>query len=490
MLAVVILAITASPFFCFSASLDEFIEQTRVQYDVPGAAVSIVQGSKVIFSKGFGVIREDADQKVDQNTIFQLASVTKTFTAAALGRQVERKLIDWDGEIIQILPQFALKEAYPSRFATIRDLLAHRTGLPAFGGDLLGKLGYSAEEVLYRIRFISPETSFRNRAYYSNVGYFVAGQVLEQASRRTWEETIRNTFLLPLNMSRSGFSANLDKENVAYPHALLEGKMTVLDWDRTGGFPAAGALTSTAEDMAHWMIMLVNGGVYRGKQVLQSKTVADMFRPSMVGKISFTEAPPIDENTGFNYGLGWNTYNYKGYRIIEKGGGLDGVRTLVTLIPELKLGITILSNLNLTFFPEAVRAQFLEDNLGKSGKDLQSAIEEKEKEFGKLLQKPERPKNALPLGHPLEQYTGVFENELYGTFNVSVKNGALIVEAGPAHWTGTLTPFSNDTFLLQWPTINSGHQQVTFTFGPKNQPLELQTETLGEFLAINRQSLN
>lgn len=469
------------PFSAYAGDIDDFIEQARIEYNVPGVAVSIVQGNKVIYSKGFGVVRSGGAQKVDQNTIFQLASVSKTFTAAALGRQVERGLLEWDGEIIKVLPQFALKEPYPSRYASVRDLLAHRTGLPAFGGDLLGKLGYSPEDILYRVRFIDPATSFRNRAYYSNVGYFIAGQVLERLSHRTWEEAVRNIFLLPLNMSRSGFSANLDNPNAASAHALIDGNMTVIPWDRTGGFPAAGAVTSTAEDMTHWMIMFLNGGVYRGKQILQPKTVQALIRPSMVGEISFSEAPPIDENTGFDYSLGWNSYHYKGHHVIEKGGGLDGIRTLVTLIPDLKLGITILTNLNLTFLPEAIRARFLEVQLGKSDQDLQTAIHEKEKEVAKLLEKEPRPKNALPPGHSLDHYTGVFENDLYGSFRVFVKDDKLIVQAGPSLWTGTLTPFSNDTFILEWPTINSGNQKATFTFGPDDRPIELQTETLGEF---------
>lgn len=200
----------------------------------------------------------------------------------------------------------------------------------------------------------------------------------------------------------------------------------------------------------------------------------------MVGEVSFSEAPPIDKNSSFSYGLGWNNYNYKGKTIVEKGGGLDGVRTVVTLIPELKMGITVLSNLNLTMFPEAVRAKFLEICLGNSDTDLQAAINEKEQKLALLLQK-EEPKNPQPMGHELQQYTGVFESQLYGDFKIIVQDNQLAVEAGPARWRGTLTFWSNDSFILEWPTVNSGNQQVTFTFGPDNRAIEFQTETLGIF---------
>ena len=119
-------------------------------------------------------------------------------------------------------PQFALKEPYATRYTTSRDLLAHRTGLPSFGGDLLGKLGYSSAEILQRIRYIEPATSFRNWANYSNVGFFVAGELLAQRANSSWEQVHSGSFFAPLNMERTGFAANLDGANVAVPHAWPE----------------------------------------------------------------------------------------------------------------------------------------------------------------------------------------------------------------------------------------------------------------------------
>src|SRR5579883_2204101 len=162
-------AILTTLLFCipigsaFSFDWDEFssfIEEQRTKRNIPGASVSVVQNDQVIFAKGFGTLRQGGKEKVDENTIFQIASVTKAFTAAALGLQVDRGALDWDEEVILHLPNFALKEPYSSRFCSARDLLAHRTGLPPFGGDLLGKIGYTPDEILYRVRFIDPETSF------------------------------------------------------------------------------------------------------------------------------------------------------------------------------------------------------------------------------------------------------------------------------------------------------------------------------------------
>ncbi len=475
----VILILPIKVFCADLDALDRFIQQALKEWNVPGAAVSVVESDKVLLSKGYGVIRINTSDQVDENTIFQLASVTKTFTAAALALQVDREALQWEDEIIRHLPAFALKDPYPTRYANCIDLLAHRTGLPAFGGDLLGKLGYSSDEILYKIRFVEPATSFRNRAYYSNLGYFAAGELLGKVTSSSWEEAVRNTLLIPLKMERSGFAENLDKKNVAYAHAIIDGTVKTIPWDPTGGFPAAGAITSTAADMAKWMALFLQNG----KSLLKPETVQKLLEPAMVGEVSFSEAPPIDENSSFCFSLGWDNYHYQDQLIVEKGGGLDGIRTVVTLIPELKVGITILCNLNLTFFPEAVRTKFLELYAGKSDRDLQSEIRERSEELSKIIASPKKPTSPLP-GLPFKDYNGVFVSELYGTFEVTGDKNPLTVKAGPGSFTGTLEHWSNNTFLLHWPVINSGYELVTFTFGPEGKPTSMQTEALGTFTKI------
>ncbi len=457
---------------------DAFIENARIQKKIPGVAVVIVEGNQVIFAKGYGLCHLDRSEKIDENTIFQLGSISKTFASAALGVQVDRRKLKWDDEIIRFLPQFALQEPYSTRYTTSRDLLAHRTGLPPFGGDLLGRMGYSSDEILYRVRFIKPASSFRDKAFYSNVGFFVAGELLAKLANSSCEDAIKKTLMRPLKMNRSGFSSNLDLQNVAYPHAEIDGTIQVVPWETSKAFPAAGGVTSTARDMANWMIMQINEGTFEGKHILKAETVKQMHLPSMVGEVSFTETFPITETSSFAYGLGWNNYQYRGKFIVEKGGGLDGVRTLVTLIPDLKLGIAIFANLNLTFLPELLRAKFLEMYLGSDSDDFEQQIDEKEQKLADMI-KLQKAENPLPMAHNLEQYVGKFENELYGIFAISIRDEQLSLKAGT--WTGSLTHWSNDTFILQWPSINAGHQLVTFTFGPDGNAVEMETETLGTF---------
>jgi len=455
-------------------TLDQFIQNALEEWGVPGASVAAVKDGRVILLKGYGVSNMETKQQVDPDTIFQLASVTKAFTAAAIGVQVDQGKLTWDEEVILHLPQFALKDPYPSRYTTARDLLAHRTGLPAFGGDLMGKLGYTPSGTLFRIRFIEPATSFRDKPHYSNAGYFVAGELLAAVSGKTWDKAIQETILDPLKMTRSGFESKLQDRNVAHPYVIKNRKLTKVPWDTSGGFSAAGAMTSTAEDMASWMMMLLGGG----QGVLKAETIEEMFASSMSGTPEFSEAPPIDKNSGFNFGLGWDNYHFQGYMVVEKGGGLDGIRTVTTLVPKLNLGITILCNRNLTLFPEAVRAFFLEKHLGKSSTDLQGEIKKRQKILDNLLAEEPTPKNPLP-ARDFSSYVGSYSSPLYDPFDIKEEKGQLIVLAGPAKYRGTLSHFSGNTFLLSWPQVNMGHQQVTFVIGPDGKATEIQTETLG-----------
>jgi len=461
--------------------LDQFIQQARKEWNVPGLSIVIVKDGNVLFQKGYGVANVETGEKVNAETLFQLASVTKTFTAAALGVQVDRKRISWDEPILGYLPEFALKNAYPTCYTTTRDLLAHRTGLPAFEGDLLGKLGFSDEEILQKVSLIEPASTFREQAHYSNLGYFIAGELLGQLSGLPWKEAVERTLLQPLAMKRTGFAEKLADKNVAFPHILVNGKAKTVPWDRTGGFPAAGAVTSTASDMGIWMTMLLNRGKHNDQEILKEETVWEMFKSSMAATPSFSEAAPIGRFSGFDFGMGWDNYHYQGRMIVEKGGGLDGIRTLTTLVPQDSLGITILSNLNLTLLPEAVRARFLELFIAKSEEDLQSLIKKQSEKVLEIIQRPKRPENPLPLCQPIENYTGDFESPLYGTFRIRKEKDTLVVLAGPGRYRGTLTHFSGGTFILDWPVVNFGGDQVHFTFGDKEKAVLMHIESLGTF---------
>jgi CubicO group peptidase (beta-lactamase class C family) len=471
--------------------LDAFIEKMRVQYKTPGVAVAVVKDDKIIFVKGYGLRRIGSSEKVDADTVFQLASVSKTFTSAALGVLVDRGAIEWDQPVIKYFPEGIFKDLYTTRYFTARDLLSHRTGLPAFTGDLLGNLGFTREEILYRIRFLDPAVSFREKALYSNVGFFIAGQLLAKVSGASFEKSVEELLLRPLKMTRTGFTTNLEQENVAYPHAMVNGKMEVIPRNTSQMFAAAGGLSSTARDMGNWVALHLNQGVFEGKSILSPKTIKTIESPSVVAEVSFSDLPPINENSSLSFTLGWNNYDYQGHVVVEKGGALDGVRSVITLVPEKKLGIVVLANLNLTVLPERIRAHFLEIYLGKSeqGQDNEVLFKKHEEQIAELIKEPIRLKNALGMGHSLKSYIGDFKNDLYGKFQVLQEGEGLIIKGGSTGYQGRLIPWSNDTFLLKWSVVNAAYEPVTFTFGPEGRAIELQTETLGNFLSVDPSTL-
>jgi CubicO group peptidase (beta-lactamase class C family) len=483
-LALTALALANAPLDSF----DTYLKTAKGEWGVPGVAVAVVKDDKVVFLKGYGVRRVGEPGEVDENTIFQLASVSKTFTAAALGTLVDEGKLGWDDPVVSHLPGFVLYDPYATMNATVRDLLAHRTGLPAFTGDLLGELGYDRGEVLSRARYLTPQGTFRETANYSNVGFLMAGMLTGDVDGSSWESVVLSRLFEPLGMTRSGFGqmSLSGDDNMAVNHASdASGEVQAIPWADSDVFGPAGGVTSTAHDLAQWMRMLLAEGQLNDTQVLQAATVQEMFTPAMVSQPSFSETAPIGSDTGFDYTLGWGTYYYKGHKIIEKGGALSGVRTVIVLVPDQKLGVAVLANLNLTMLPEAVRAHILEAYLGASGRDLQGEIEAQHAAlFSGFFAPPEPTPDPGEPTRPLAAYAGVFENDLYGRFTVLQNDKGLVMKAGPACHEGSLRHDSYDTFNLKWPGETQLPEPLTFTLDTSGQAASFQTEAYGAFARV------
>lgn len=470
-----------------TAGLDAFIQKAMSDYSVPGASVAVVEDGKTVFLKGYGTRRVGENAPVDENTVFQIASVTKTVTAAALAALVGEGKLDWDDEVITHLPEFALYDPYPTRHATTRDLLAHRTGLPAFSGDLLGEVGFDRREALRRIRFVPPAASFRDKALYSNLGFFAAGEVAARVAGSSWNDVVQSRLLTPLGMTRSAASVLTapKDDNRSGTFGRVNGRVQAIRPSTQIVMGAAGSVLSTASDLSRYMRMLLAEGKLDGKPVLSAKAVEDMFEPSIVSEISFAEAPPISQETGFGFTMGWGYYYFHGAKVIEKGGALDGVRAIIVLVPERKLGIAVLANMNLTVLPEAIRAYVLEQELGPASSNVQATLLETQKHVDELLTPGPPPANPGKTSVPLAAYAGTYASDVYGPFVLTTAGDELNVAAGTAGYVGKLRHFSRDTFNLTWPLIDMGTQPVTFTIGPDGKPTELTTETLGSFKRVD-----
>jgi CubicO group peptidase (beta-lactamase class C family) len=466
-------------------NLDAFITKALKEYQVPGAAIAVVQNGKAVLLKGYGVRDVTKQGAVDENTIFQLASVTKTLTGAAAATVVDEGKLDWDKPIFNYLPEFVGYDPYMTRWLTERDLLAQRTGWPAFTGDQLDSFGYDRAEILRRLRFFKPRYSLREVAQYSNPGFFVAGEVAARASKQSWNDLVEKRLFAPLEMSRSGTVIKaLQDSNATAAHALVDGKPVVVepsDLDITG---AASSGTSTAADMSKLILMFLNRGTYKGKRVLKPETVEEIFKRSMVSEIDFTDLPPISDKTGFYYGLGVGSYNYAGERIIEKSGALAGVRTTLVLVPHKNAGIVVLANLNLTAFPEAVRAYFLNQVLGIDPETDQKQIFELNQQLKKLIAPPPAPKNPGKFNATLQSLVGVYENDYYGRCEILQDGDGLKVQFGPAKYPASLKHWNNGAFLMQFPGATQTPSVTTFVIGEAGTADSFETEALGSFTRL------
>ncbi len=334
------------------ADLDAYVLRAMQTFDVPGVAVAIVKDGRVALAKGYGVRKIGAPGAVDSHTLFGIASNTKAFTCAALGMLVDEHKLDWDDTVVNRLPGFAMYDAYVTNQMTIRDLLTHRSGLGLGAGDLLffPPSSFTREEIIHKLRYIKPASSFRSKYAYDNLLYMVAGQIIPAITGKQWEEFIRERIFDPVGMTDSNTSVTEFREggNVATPHAEVEGKVQPIPFARIDNTAPAGAINSSVSDMAKWMIVQLNDGRLSSdpeRRLFSERAHREMWSPQTI-------LPNPDPPAGFEalrtnfaaYGLGWGLREYRGHKQVGHTGGLPGYVSQVTMIPDLKLGVVVLTN--------------------------------------------------------------------------------------------------------------------------------------------------
>ena len=463
---------------------DDVVTVKMAEYKVPGAVVGIVENDTVVYLKGFGVREMGTPEKVDPDTRFQVASVSKYFNAAGIGTLVEEGKLDWDTPVVTYLPAFALNDTYAGKHTTLRDLLTHRTGLRAYDGGLLGRVGYSNKEMLEKMRYLQPGASFREKNQYSNAGLFIAGEVAAAADNRSWEDLTDARIIRPLNMTRSGAhyeTLYLDDNRYTGHRETAHG--TEIFAHEIDALPAAGQVVSTGRDMTRFMWMMLNHGSIDGNQLLAPKTVEIINAASFV-----TGQPdnPADPYTLRANGLGCDSFTYLGERVVEKNGGLDGVRSLVVLVPSKNIGIVVIANKDMTEFPEAVQAEFLERYIGKSGVDLQARVKSDQAMINEMVAPPERPANPGPATIAPFALAGTYRSDLYGTLvvNPGADAGNMTFVVGPGRFVGNLSHWTNNTWLLSFPNPDDPNEIVTFTAGPSGSVAGMSADELGSFVRV------
>ncbi len=443
-------------------AVDSIVARALETFPTPGVAIAVIQDGKVVVAKGYGVKKLGDPAPVTPFTRFGIASNTKIFTATALGLLVEEGKLEWDAPVIRYLPQFAMYDPFVTREITVKDLLVHRSGLGLGAGDLLWwpASTYNRAEIMRRLRYIKPATSFRSAYAYDNVLYLVAGEVIEAVSGMPWERFIEERILRPVGMthstSRHGDAAA--PGDVAQTHTLLDGTLKAIAPMTSDNTNPAGGINSGAVDMAKWVLtQLDSGRMANGSRPFTAATARKLWEP--VTPMPNNPPPrwlaPRASDFSF-YALGLDVSTYRGRKMLHHTGGLPGYLSSVAFIPSARAGVVVLTNdesptyLALTWAlmdrvldatpPHDWIANFdsvrvlQQQMLAASAQRTQGARDS-----------TSRPSLALP------KYAGTYEDAWYGDISIATENGGLVIRfSHTPQLVGDLIPWQHDTFLVRW----------------------------------------
>ncbi|MGH8178473.1 MAG: serine hydrolase [Steroidobacter sp.] len=483
------LFVTAGSHAAPPRDLDRYAQQVLETFETPGMVVAIVERGRPGVVRSYGVRRLGEQTKVDEQTLFAIGSTTKAFTSALLATLVDEGKLTWDTKVSDVLPGFKMYDAYASSEMTVRDLLIHRSGLGLGAGDLLfyPPTTLSRAEIVHKLRFIKPATSFRSGFAYDNLLYVVAGQVIEAVTKSTWEEVIQQRILDPLQMKGTSTSSVLPTDaNRAWPHARISGEIrglgpmsplayvTVLD-----NAAPAGALNTSGAEIARWLdLQLGRGEDPRTKvRIFSEAQSREMWSPQTLIPVSPLPKPIELAQANFRaYTLGWSVSDYRGQVVVSHGGGVPGSVTQIVIAPKRDIAFAIMTNSEETFALSAMQFRLLDHYFGltspdwiKNAKEVQTArldkareqLTESSNEFDAQAESTKGP------SLPTERYAGTYRDAWYGP--VTIENTATGLSIRFQHTpklSGPLEHVHYDTFRTRWADRTIEDAYVTFALKP------------------------
>ncbi|NKY26133.1 serine hydrolase [Nocardia gamkensis] len=465
--------------------LDDLAESLLTASGIPGMAVAVVHGGKVVYSRGFGVRDVVTEEKVDPDTVFQLASLSKPVGATVVARRIAAGGVEWDTPVHRLLPSFALADPYVTEHVTVGDLYAHRSGLPDHAGDLLEDLGYDRGQILDRLRLL-PLGAFRDSYEYTNFGLTAAAVAVATAAGTDWETLSEQTIYRPLGMTStsSRYADFAARANRAEGHVLVDGKYEPANPQRRPDAQSpAGGVSSSVADLAKWMTMVLANGSAGGSVLVLPEDLLPAISPQAVS------APPKtpDARAGF-YGFGFNVGDSASGRVVLGHSGAFGLGagTAFTLIPSADVGIVTLTNAAPIGVPETLNAEFADlVQFGKIQQDWRSRYRTAFQPLGApagALAGKQPPADPAP-ARPRASYTGTYDNPYYGPATVAATGNSLTLSLGPNKMTFPLEHWDGDTFVFTPAGENANHGSVSrATFEDSKLTLEYyDTEHLGVF---------
>lgn len=426
---------------------DDFVNRAIRDWEVPGVAVAIVKDDKVVLAKGYGVRKLGDPTPVDEKTLFAIGSSSKAFTAASLAMLVDEKKLDWDDHVPDRLPGFQLYDPWVTKEIRVRDLLCHRSGL-ARGDYVWEGTTYTRDEILHRVRYLRPTWSFRTHFGYQNIMFLAGGQIVARLSGESWDDFIKTRIFKPLGMTSSNTSVrDLEgQEDVATPHLKRDGKIVPIQYRNLDNIAPAGSINSNAVDMAQWVRFQLANGVFNGQRLISEANMDEMHKPQMAIPVEPPWSLLIPDANLISYGFGWFLHDYRDREVIQHGGNIDGMAALAAFMPQEKIGVVVLSNLDSSNIREAIMYKAFDEYLGDSGHEWNSELlamnrkaqHEDDAEWAKL---EEDRKKDMKSALPLERYVGNYHDDFFGDATVTLDDGKLMLHT-PAfscmlsHWSG------------------------------------------------------
>ncbi|TDQ23893.1 serine hydrolase [Tenacibaculum caenipelagi] len=447
-----------------SSEIDALVNRALTSTPSVGIAVAVVKDGKVIHSKGYGVKSVENKEKVDENTLFAIASNSKAFTAATLAILVDEGKLKWEDKVITYIPEFKMYNDYVTANFTILDLLTHRSGLGLGAGDLMffpDGSNFTIKDVVSSFQYQKPVSAFRTKYDYDNLLYIVAGEVVARVSGMSWADFVQSRIFNPLGMKNSApVSSKLSKNaNLAFPHDSEGEKIKQLATYDNDLIAAAGGIYTSVHDLTQWMLVQLNNGKY-GKELsnklFSEKQQRQMWKPHT--NLGFSTKPnPRTQQHFAAYGLGWFIADKQGKIVISHTGGLPGMLSKTVLVPELNLGIVVLTNSlpggkAYSAIPETILDSYLkieERDWVKILADQAKATGQKSDSVTTKVWKTVKKNKSSIIN--TNNYLGTYKDDWFGEVTISLKNEKLwFTSKRSPKLNGQMFYYKATTFAIKW----------------------------------------
>jgi CubicO group peptidase (beta-lactamase class C family) len=430
------------------AMLDKDARDTIAAWHLPGLAIAVVQNDRAIFVKAYGIKEVGKDEPVTADTLFELGSTTKAFTATAMAMLADEKKLSWDDPVRNYVAGFHISDPCTDSLITLRDVASHRSGV-ARHDELWDDSDFPRDELIRRIGAMKVSTPIRSAYQYNNLMFVTAGEAAASASKMPWEQLITTRIFAPLGMTESRIAfADWPASDHTTGHRWDDknGRAVIQPMRNYDALAPAGTIKSSAHDMAQWLRFQLGGGTIDGKRLLSQSALDETHTPQTIIPIGPATRALYPDTNFLNYALGWNASDYHGQLLVAHAGALNGFRSNVSLLPKRGLGIVILENVGRGSALAALRNMILDQFLGAPPRDWNSDLLDVEKSaaFETNIKRAEREAKratAPKASHDLASYAGSYRNAGFGDAAISVVNGALVL-----HWERLTIPLVHDNY--------------------------------------------